>query len=343
MNEKLLLGTYTRGNSQGIYSIELNKDEKQLENLQLEAKVGSPTYLDTSFKGDVVYSIITGENEGGVGSFKYNEDGSFTQLDTALAEGKAPCYIAFDEKRNFVYSANYHQGEVSVYATNREGTLELKDTVSHSGNSVHENQDSPHAHYLDLTPDEKYLVSCDLGTDEVITYQVNEEGKLSEVAKLNVKPGTGPRHITFHPNAKYAYLFGELSCEILVLEYNMQDGTFKQVQTISTLPEDFNGENSGAAIRVTKDGQYLYASNRGHNSIVSYKIDENGQLEVLDFTPTKGDFPRDFNLNPDDQFLVVGHQHTDYLTLFERDEKTGKLTLLQSGVEAPEVVGIKFI
>jgi len=343
MTEKILLGTYTRGNSKGIYSIELNKDKKELENLKLEAKVGSPTYLDTSFKGDIVYSVVTGDENGGVSSFRREENGSFTQLDTEISEGKAPCYVSFDEKRNFVYSANYHKGEVSVYSTNREGKLELTDTVVHSGSSVHENQEKPHAHYLDLTPDEKFLISCDLGTDEVFTYEVNDDGKLSEVTKLNVNPGTGPRHIAFHPNAKYAYLVGELSSEILVLEYNIHNGSFNHIQTISTLPDNYDSANSGAAIRVTKDGRHLYSSNRGHNSIASYKIQEDGQLEFIEIVPTKGKNPRDFNLDPNNEFVVVGHQHTDYLTLFERDEISGKLNLVQSNVPAPEVVGIKFV
>jgi len=343
MTEKILLGTYTRGNSKGIYSIELNKEKKKLENLTLETKVGSPTYLDTSFKGDIVYSIVTGDDEGGVGSFRRENDGTFTQLDSEISEGKAPCYISFDEKRNFVYTANYHKGEVSVFSTNREGKLKLTDTVVHSGNSIHENQEKPHAHYLDVTPDEKFLISCDLGTDEVFTYKVNDEGKLSLVTTLNVKPGTGPRHIVFHPNVKYAYLFGELSSEVLVLEYDMHNGSFNPIQTISTLPDNYDGENSGAAIRVTKDGRHLYASNRGHNSIVSYKIRDDGQLELIEITPTHGKNPRDFDLDPNNEFVVVGHQHSDYLSLFERDKKSGKLTLTQSNVSAPEVVGIKFI
>jgi len=342
MNDKLLLGTYTRKESKGIYSIELDTDKGQLKNLELREENTSPTYLDLSFNGDRVYSIINEGDQGGIGSYLRDEDGALTAVDSIVKEGSAPCYVALDQKRNLVYSANYHTGEILTYKTNGEGKLELADSDQHEGNSVHENQAGPHAHYINLTPDEKYLVSCDLGTDEVITYTVTDEGKLDHVQTLNVQAGTGPRHLTFHPNAETAYLFGELSSEILVLSYNRNDGSFEVKQTISTLPKDFNGDNSGAAIRISKDGAHLYASNRGHNSIVAYDVNEDGTLSVIDWFLTDGDGPRDFNLNPDDSYLVVGHQHTPNLTLFERDPASGKLEQLQNDVYAPEVVCIEF-
>ena len=338
MTTQLLLGTYTRRVSEGVYSVNLNTETNKLENLNLVAKVGNPTYVTTTADKKIIYAIISENNQGGLVTLVKNDDNEYERMVTVLTEGAAPCYVALDEERQFVYTANYHNGEVSVYKTDTEGNLKLTDTVAHSGNSVHENQDAPHAHYSDLTPDGKYMVACDLGTDKVYTYDVSDEGELTEVATLEVEAGTGPRHLVFHPTLDVAYLFGELSSEVLVLKYDTDTGEFEVVQTLSTIPEDFTETNSGAAIRISEDGNYVYASNRGHNSIVALKTDDEGQLSVVSHTPTEGDIPRDFNLTPDQKYLVVGHQNSDNLTLFEREQTDGTLTLLQKDVEGPEVV-----
>lgn len=344
MEHKIFLGTYTKKDSKGIYTITLDTDTQELKNLELAAEAGSPTYLDLSSDASLLYSVLKEDSDhGGVISFKKDADGNYQKAAVSTAEGAAPCYVAYDEKRNFVYTANYHQGEVAVYKTDTDGQLTLTDTVAHSGSSAHENQDAPHAHYFNLTPDEKYLIACDLGTDEVFTYEVTDEGKINEVSHVNTEPGTGPRHVVFHPNEKFVYVFGELSSEVIAMTYDKDSGTLEPFQTVPSIPESHTDFNSGAAIRVSPDGKFLYASNRGHNSLVSYRINEtDGTLELIGWTSTEGDFPRDFNLNPSGKFVVVGHQESDNLTLFERDEDTGRLTLLQKDVYAPEVVCVAF-
>lgn len=343
MIEDIILGTYTRSDSKGIYKIKLDTEKKKLFGLGEVASLQNPTYLDTTFDHSRLYAIAAKENQGGVKSFMVDEEGLYYPVDDLYFDGSAPCYLSLDEKRNLIYTANYHQGTVSVYRTNGQGKLELIDSKKHSGRSVHENQKSPHAHYFARTPDEKFVIACDLGTDEVITYKVSDQGQISHQATLKVKGGFGPRHLVFHPNAKTAYVFGELSNEISVLDYNLTDGTFVVKQTISTLPEAFKGENSGAAIRISKDGKFLYASNRGHHSIVTYSINENDELTLVSHTKTMGEGPRDFNLSNEDQFIVVGHQKTPNLTLFERDPVKGTLSLLQADVYAPEVVNVHFL
>ncbi|WP_080145451.1 lactonase family protein [Marinilactibacillus piezotolerans] len=343
MTQKVLLGTYTKRDSKGVYSIELDLNEKKLSNLQVEAEVGSPTYLAATENGERLYTVLKNGDKGGLNALKKTDDGSYATTDVFTQEGSSPCYVAYDSKRNFVYTANYHTGEVAVFKTDENGSLTLADSVQHSGKSVHENQKSAHAHYFDLTPDEKYLIACDLGTDEVVTYEVDEEGKLSEVDVISVAPGTGPRHIVFHPNGQFAYLFGELSSDVLALSYNSENGTLSHLQTISSIPEEHTEFNGGAAIRISNDGKYVYASNRGHDSIVVYSVKEDGTLELVEYVPTEGEIPRDFNIDPSGQFVVVGHQDTDNLTLFERDTETGKLSLLQKDVYAPEVVCVVFL
>lgn len=340
MSIELLLGTYTRRVSDGIYTIELNTETQALENLSLLAEVGSPTYLDTNEDKSIIYTIVNENDEGGIASLVKQADGTYTRKDQVMAAGAPPCYVAYDKNRELVYTANYHKGEVAVYKTDAEGNLELTDVDAHSGSSVHENQDAPHAHYTNLTPDEKYMVACDLGTDEVYTYEVSADGKLSEVARLEVAPGTGPRHLVFHPTLDIAYIFGELSSDVVVVSYDADTGKFEILQTISTIPADHTSFNGGAAIRISSDGKFVYASNRGHDSLAIFETDTDGKLTLVNYTPTEGETPRDFNLDPSEKYVIVGHQDSDNLTLFERNAEDGTLTLLEKDVEAPEVVCI---
>ncbi len=341
MSIELLLGSYTRRVSEGIYTVQLNNKQKQLEDLSLLAKVGSPTYLAQNKDSDIIFSIVNEEGQGGIASLVKDENGDYIRQSVLLSDGASPAYIAYDEKRQFIYTSNYHKGEFAVYSTDDAGNLELLDMVSHTGSSVHENQTSPHVHYSDLTPDGKYIAVCDLGTDEVYTYEVNDQGKISEKARLKVNAGSGPRHLVFHPNGQTTYLFAELSSEIIVLDYNPENGEFTEAQTISTIPEHHTDFNGGAALRVTKDGRFLYASNRGHDSIAVFEIEAEGHLSIIDYTPSEGETPRDFNLDPSERFLIVAHQNSDNLTLFERNTENGRLTLLEKDFFAPEIVNIE--
>ena len=342
MSTQLLLGTYTRRVSEGIYSAVLNPVTKTLDEVSLLAKVGSPTYLDSTEDKSIIYSVVNEDDTGGLVALVKQDDGSYARKGEVTADGAAPCYVAYDAKREFVYTSNYHKGEVAVYKTDVEGHLELLDTVTHSGSSVHENQASPHTHYSDLSPDGNFVVVCDLGTDELYTYEVSDEGKLTEVARLEVAPGSGPRHIVFNPTSDTAYLFAELSSDVIVLDYNSTTGEFTEKQTISTIPEDHTDFNGGAAIRISSDGKFVYASNRGHDSIVVFETEDDGKLKLVGYTPTEGEIPRDFTLDPTEEYLIVGHQDSDNLTLFERNVEDGTLTLLQQDVEAPEVVCVAF-
>lgn len=339
MQEKIFLGTYTKKKSQGIYTVELDTDKKELTNLTLFTEESGPTFVALSEKGNL-YNVTSVDGNGGVAS--YSKDGKL--LNTVTSPGASPCYVAVDENRQLVFSANYHKGQVAVYKIEADGSLTLTDEVTHTDpTGSHENQDKPHAHYADLTPDHR-LVACDLGTDTVYTYDLSANGKLSLASKLKVADKTGPRHLTFHPTLDIAYLFGELNSTISVLAYNRADGHFEVLATYPTLPANYEGFNSGSAVKVTKDGKFLYGSNRGDNSIVVFAIAEDGRsLTFIERVDTYGDFPRDFSLNPSEEFLVCAHQNSDNLTLYQRDAQTGKLTLLQKDVFAPEAVCVKFV
>ena len=337
MIEKIILGTYTRQVSEGIYTIDLDTEKKELSGLTLATKEVSPTYLAKS-KAENLYTVTTVDGLGGAGAY----DSTYQFLNAVTEEGAPLCYVAVDETRQLVYGANYHKGEVNVYRILDNGGIEAVESLYHQEETgPHKNQDHAHVHYTDLTPDQR-LVVCDLGTDRVYTYDVAENGKLTLAATFVAEPGTGPRHLVFHPTQPIAYLFGELDSTVSVLAYQ-ENGSFEKLQKISTLPEDFTGENGGAAIRISNDGRFLYTSNRGHNSIAVFEISSNGeQLSAIQNISTEGDFPRDFALNSTNEFLVCANQNSDNLTLFTRDAQTGKLTLLQKDIYAPECVCVYF-
>jgi len=335
MKEIVYFGTYTRRISQGIYKADFDTETGKLSNLELFATEPSPTYLAFD-QHQHLYTVGSHEDKGGIAAYK--TDGVL--LNHVVEEGAPHCYVAVDEKRSLVYGANYHKGQVLVYKRKKDGCLELADKVQHTGHGPHENQSSPHVHYTDLTPDQ-YLVTCDLGTDEVTTYDVNLEGKLTKLATYNCNPGAGARHLVFHHHYKIAYLICELNSTIEVLIYDGV-GEFEQMQVISTLPDDYSGFNGTAAIRLSKDGKFLYASNRGHDSIAVYSILADGSLELLEIVPSHGKTPRDFDITPDQEFLIAVHQDSDNATVFKRDIESGKLTEISHDFYVPESVCVTF-
>ena len=335
MKETVYFGTYTRRTSQGIYKADFDTETGQLSNLELFATEPSPTYLAFD-QHQHLYTVGSQDDKGGIAAYQTNGN----LLNHVVEEGAPHCYVAVDEKRDLVYGANYHKGQVLVYKRLSDGRLELADSDTHEGSGPHENQASAHVHFTDLTPDQ-YLVTCDLGTDQVVTYDLSEDGKLEKLDTYNCAPGAGARHLVFHNYYKMAYLICELNSTIEVLIYDGV-GQFEHLQTISTLPEDFTGANGTAAIRLSADGKFLYGSNRGHDSIAVYKILKDGSLELVEITPTNGKNPRDFNITPDQKYIIAVHQDSDNATVFKRDIESGKLTEISHDFYVPESVCVTF-
>lgn len=339
MKENILFGTYTRNNSQGIYQTVLDSDTSQLSDPKLLISgIDNPTYLTTT-SDNYLITVAVKHNQGGIAIYNLNDQNPVL-VDENLTDGAAPCYVSFDQKRQLVFTANYHKGQVDVFKLNEQRHLTLCDTVQYSGNGPKDEQDGPHAHYADLTPDNK-LVTIDLGSDQVHTYEVSNEGKLTEIQVFKTPEGFGPRHITFSKNGHLAFLAGELSSEVAVLTY--KDGHFDLIQIISTIPEDWSSHNGVAAIRISDDNRFLYVSNRGNNSIAVFSIADDGILSLVQITPTNGDFPRDFAINYTGKYLIVAHQNSTVASLFEINSKTGKLTMLQTDIPIPEGVCVHFV
>jgi 6-phosphogluconolactonase len=335
MIESILLGTYTKQTSQGIYQVDLDTEAKTLTNLQLVTKVENPTYLALS-KKDVLYAVDRFDGQGGLSVTDLNAPQNVLQH--IVAPGTPPAYVTVDEAQQLVFDANYHEGTLHAYSINDDQTLTLANTFTNTGNGPLKEQDGSHLHYIDRTPDGK-LIACDLGTDQVFILDYNNSG-FSVIATYETTPGFGPRHITFNSRGDLAYLVGELSSEVEVLKYNNHQLT--HLQTIKTIPADWNEHNGCAAIEITNDDCFLYVSNRGFDSIAVFEIQSDGTLKLIQNVSVEGSFPRDFALNHDQNFLVVGNQTTDNLTLFERNANDGKLELIQKDFAAPEVVCVYF-
>ncbi len=316
---KILLGTYTRRNSKGIYSVDLEND--QLSNLNLVAEATNPTYLDYDLDTSRLYSVYQEGEQGGLAVWDY-KGGSASLIKTYLDDGVQPCYVRYDKVNKVVYDANYHLGRMRVY--DEEGVSK-------------EFQYAPgaKAHYVNMDPKSEDLYVCDLGLDTVHKYRL-----LNEIATYKTAEGMGPRHLVFHPSMPIIYIFGELNNTIEVVADDGFD--MNLMQTVDTL-NGIDVESSGGAIRISADGKFVYASNRGHDSLVVFKVLENGHLEFVQIESVYGEHPRDFAISPDENYILVANRDTDNLVLFKRDHDSGKITLIEKDFFAPEVVSVLFM
>lgn len=347
MTETYLIGTYTRRISKGVYQLELDTDNQKLKNLEFVGSAIDPTYVAES-KQKRIYAItkVRDDNNGNVTGGFYEWDGTNDNYPLAPIAGihdqeTSPAYIAVDDARKLVFTANYHAGIISTYKIADDGSISLADRIMDKGTLGFrkEQQDGPHPHYIDLTPDNRVVV-VDLGIDKVFIYDVSEAGKLTPVSELRMEDGYGPRHITFDEKKHVAYLVGELSSNIAVLDYDAKNGQLSLRNILSTIPDDWTEHNGAAAVRQSSDGKFVYVSNRGNNTIAVFSSDEKGDLKLIQRISTEGDFPRDFNLSDDESFVICLNQNSDNATLYARDAESGKLTMLQKNFAVPEGVSV---
>ncbi|SDB86765.1 6-phosphogluconolactonase [Pelagirhabdus alkalitolerans] len=340
------IGTYTKAESEGVYQFSLDVNEPFITEVNPVAKLDNPTYVTVSQDNNNLYATFKEGEEGGVVAFKIDQKTKqLTELNRLSQVGAPPCHVSVNRDRTMVVTANYHTKQIISYALNEDGSLkEVASINEHEGSGPHERQEKPHLHYAGFTPDEKYVVAIDLGSDEIWTYDVLEGGKLEKRNVFHAPAGSGPRHIVFAPNGQYAYTMTELTSEVLTLSYDEKTGEFKQIQAIKAIPPQHKTVNDGSAIHMTSDGRFVYVANRGHNSIALFEVDEDThELKLIEWKSTEGDWPRDFVLSPCEKFVVASNQKSGTLTLFTRDEKTGQLELVQAGMIAPESVCVKFL
>jgi 6-phosphogluconolactonase len=343
MSTTFYVGTYTKKDSKGIYKYELSKEGK-LKKIGLVATTINPTFLAKS--KDKKSLLAVGETDangtGFIKSFKITKD-SLVQISKEKSGGAGPCFVAINDD-NYITTANYGGGSVGLLKAEKSGELtKLLNVQEHVGKGTTERQTRPHAHSAWFHPSKKELIAVDLGTNELWFYTINEEKKelISTKQKtLKMADGAGPRHLTFHPNNKWIYVLNELNNTVSLVKE--KENEYYVDTSISMIPEDFTEFSKAADIHISKDGKFLYASNRGHESIVIYKVNsENGTLKTVGYESVKGKHPRNFSLSPNDDFLLVANQDTDNIISFKRDSETGKLTFV-SEIYAPTPVCILF-
>jgi 6-phosphogluconolactonase len=250
--------------------------------------------------------------------------------------------VAIDHTGKWLFAANYNSGSVAVFPVGSDGKLgEASTVIQHSGSSVdRQRQESPHAHEVVVSADNRFVLVPDLGTDQVVIYRF-DAGKLGTPVFVNAAPGAGPRHLAFSPNGKFVYVLNELAASITVFRY--QNGNFSDPRTVSMLPADFAGAKSGAEIAVHPNGKFLYASNRGHDSIAMFRIDSNqGTLTPAGHASTQGKTPRNFAIDPTGAFLLAGNQDSGTIVVFRIDPKTGELTASGQALRIPAPVSLVF-
>jgi 6-phosphogluconolactonase len=267
---------------------------------------------------------------GAVAGFAVKPDGTLEKLNEQPSKGGGPCHVIVDPTGKFALIANYGGGSVAAFPIDEAGKLAAATGfVQHTGSSVNpDRQKQPHAHSIYSDADARFVYACDLGTDQVLIYRLDaEKGTLTphEPPFAKLPPGSGPRHLALHPRG-FAYVINELLNTVTVFKHDSAAGTLTEIETVPTLPEGFSGKSSTAEVFIHPNGKYLYGSNRGHDSIVSYQIADDGRLTLIEHTPSQGKSPRSFALDPTGKFLLAAHQDTDNIVVFRIDAATGKLT-----------------
>lgn len=357
-NYLVYVGTYTRGGkSQGIYTLKLNMKSGALTKIGVTAGVVNPSFVAIHPSNKFLYAVgeisdFNGEKAGGVTAFSINpKDGSLTKLNEKSSVGTGPCHLVVDATGKNVLVANYGGGSVACLPVNPDGTLEdASSFIQHEGSSINEQrQKSPHGHSINVSPDNKFAFAADLGLDKILIYSLDaEKGKLTphDPAAANVQPGSGPRHFDFHPGGKYAYVINEMALTVTAFKYNAKRGRLKTLQTISTIPDADRDQKglSTAEVRVHPSGKFLYGSNRGHDTIVAFRINQDtGELTYIENEPTQGKTPRNFFIDPTGKYLLAENQSTDSIVVFRINQDSGELEPTGNSIKIPSPVCIRMI
>lgn len=343
----LFVGTYTNTGSKGIYVYSFDAKSGRLDSVSNTDNITNPSFLTIAPNKKFVYACTDTRtsNTGSVSAFSFNrKTGKLSFINKELSSGSNPVYISVHKSNKWAVIGNYTSGNLTTFPLAKNGSIKpYNQTIQHSGKSVDpERQEKPHVHCTVFSPEHKYVFVADLGIDKVMTYTFREH----ETNLLAPAPspfttsvsGSGPRHITFHPNKKFAYLIEEMSGAVVAYRYNNTSGSLNSIQRIFTHPEGTQEPYSGADIHVTPDGKFLYASNRANeNNIAIFSIDPNtGKLKEVGYQSTLGKTPRNFTIDPTGNFLLVANQESDNIIVFKRNTKTGLLTPIGGEIKVPQ-------
>jgi 6-phosphogluconolactonase len=348
------VGTYNDRGSKGIYRFDFEPNTGKLSSKALAAEAKNPSFLAIHPNRRYLYAVgevdeLGGKKGGGVSAFAIDaKTGDLKLLNQQSSGGAGPCHVVVDKEGKYVLAANYSGGSAVVLPINKDGSLGDKTAfVQHKGHSVNKDrQEGPHAHSINLDPNNRFVFVADLGLDNVLIYRLDPaNGTLSRNdPPAMVSPGAGPRHFAFHPTGKFAYVINELHNTVTAFRYDADKGTLAKIQTISTLPKDFTGTSYTAEVVVHPSGKFLYGSNRGHNSIAVFTInEETGELTAAGHQGEKIKTPRNFNIDPTGKFCLVANQDSDSIVVFKIDPKTGELQSTGNTADVPVPVCVKFV
>lgn len=348
----LFIGTYTTGESKGIYVYRFNTGTGKAEWVSNTEGVVNPSYLDIAPDKKHIYAVTetARNNSGSVSAFAFDpSSGQLSFINKQSSGGDNPCYISVNKSNKWVVIGNYSGGNLSVFPVNKDGSLQpFSQSIQHTGKSVNEKrQEAPHVHSTVFSPNQDFLFTPDLGMDKVMIYKFNPDlPRPLEPAKPSftaTEPGSGPRHFIFHPNHKFAYLIEELSGTVVAYQYNK--GQLKILQRIAAHPEDYKGTPGSADIHISPDGKFLYASNRGdENNLAIFSVDlKTGKLMSRGYQPTLGKTPRNFMIDPSGKYLLVANQSTNNIVIFERNQQTGLLRETGEQIKVPNPVCLKMM
>lgn len=350
------IGTYTsKTNSKGIYAYRFDAEKGQLTSIGVAAETVDPSFLVVHPNGKYLYAVnevgnFNGGTTGAVSAFAIDpKTAALKLLNQVSSRGAGPCHISLDATAAFALVANYDGGNIASFPIQGDGSLGTAvGFVQHSGSGPDKSrQEGPHAHWIGTSPDNHFALVADLGLDEVVIYgfdvtQGTFTPTLSGIAK--VAPGAGPRHVVFHPTGKFVYVLNEMASTVTAFFYQPKTGTLKNLQTISALPKDYSGRKEAAEIAVHPSGKFLYSSNRGHDSIAIFAIDEKkGTLRSLGQVLTGGKTTRHFAIDPTGNFLLAENQESNNIVVFHIDAATGSLTPTGQTIEVPSPVCITFV
>jgi 6-phosphogluconolactonase len=348
-------GKILEGKGEGIYLYRMGPATGTLEFDSKTTGVVNPSYLAIDPTQRFLYAVNelkTYEDKptGTVSAFAVDaKSGKLGFLNRRLTHGTDPCHVTVDGEGRYIFVANFMSGSVCVLAVQKDGSLgEASDFVQHLGSSVDlVRQKGPHAHSVTLDRTNRFAFVPDLGLDKLMVYTFDRTRGMLEphaVAWVKMKPGAGPRHLALHPGGRFAFLINELDSTLAALSVDARKGVFKVRQVVPTLPADFQGESTCADVQVTPSGRFVYASNRGHDSLVIYRIDQHtGRLTYVGHQTTQGKTPRQFEIDPTGRFLLVGNQDTDTIVSFRIDPQTGKLAPTGQVLQVPTPVCVKFL
>jgi len=342
----LFISAFAPGDEGAIHACHLDLSTGQLQLIDRTTDVEHPFFLAVSPARKHLYSIhapgqFGGTNPEQVAAYEIvGRTGKLKLLNRQSSLGTASCYLDVDHTGKSVLVANYSTGSVAAFPITEDGSLgEAESFIQHAGSSVDPaRQKGPHAHSIVVSPDNRFAYAADLGLDQILSYRLDPATAgltPNRQAFVRTPPGGGPRHLTFHPNAKHLYVINELENSITRYDLETDSGTLIERQTISTLPADFDGVSYCADLKITPDGRFLYGTNRGHDSIAAYRIGADGQLTLLAIEPSLGKGPQNLAITPDGKLLLCANMPGNNVAVFKINHETGELTPVGDPLSIP--------